>query len=237
MDDSPELAALKRSIERALSALPKKRDFYDRQLQAKLSTKGKPIYDIQRGKVKNPGVATRRAIAEVLGIPAAELLQPGVASTSLHPTQIDRPGSAVAAANDDDIVEIISLDLSLSMGPGTLIEEFVEEEPVHMGLAFVRSITRTPTDRLRLVKGIGDSMEPTLRSSDRVMIDINERQLSRINGIYWIDHLGLHGIKRLRAAGRGRVMIGSDNPNVEDFDVASDELRIEGRAIWFGREL
>lgn len=139
--------------------------------------------------------------------------------------------------SDDDTVEIIQLDLSLSMGPGTLIEEFIEEERARFGLSFIRNITRTPTDRLRIVRGIGDSMEPTLRTGDRVLIDINERQLSRMNGVYWVDHLGTHGLKRLRAAGRGRVMISSDNPHVPDFEVDAEDLRIEGRAIWFARDL
>ncbi|MEG3153029.1 S24 family peptidase [Sphingomonas sp. ZT3P38] len=141
------------------------------------------------------------------------------------------------ASADDATVEIIALDLSLSMGPGTMIEDFVEAEPIKFDLGMVRAITRTSPSRLRLVRGIGESMEPTIRTSDQVMIDINERQLTRINGIYWIDHLGMHGIKRLRAAGRGKVMIISDNPVVENFEVDAEDLRIEGRAIWFAREL
>lgn len=143
---------------------------------------------------------------------------------------------ALVAANDDS-VEIIALDLSLSMGPGTLIEEFIEAEPVRFSLGFIQAITRTPSDRLRLVKGIGDSMESTLRSGDAVMVDINERAMTRINGIYWIDYLGTHGIKRLRPAGDGMVRVASDNPMVEDFDVPAADLRIEGRVIWFGREV
>jgi len=148
----------------------------------------------------------------------------------------DHQATHDASANDAT-VEIISLDLSLSMGPGTLIEDFVEAEPIKFDLGMVRAITRTPPSRLRLVKGVGDSMEPTIRTSDQVMIDINERQLARINGIYWIDHLGTHGIKRLRAASRGKVMIISDNPGVDNFEVEAEDLRIEGRAIWFAREL
>lgn len=140
-------------------------------------------------------------------------------------------------ANDDEVVSIASLDLSLSMGPGTLIEEFVESEPVKMGLALVQSITRTPSDRLRLVKGIGDSMEPTLRTGDRVMVDINDRASTRISGIYWINYDGSHGIKRLRPAGKGRILIISDNPGEDNFEVAKTDLRIEGRVIWFAREL
>lgn len=150
-----------------------------------------------------------------------------------------KPPAAVPmpAATDDDTVELIALDLSLSMGPGTLIEDFVEEDRVRMSLRFIQQITRTPSDRLRLVRGIGDSMEPTLRTGDRVMVDINDRQLSRTHGVYWIDHLGTHGIKRLRPAGRGTIMVMSDNPMVPDFEVDAQDIRIEGRVIWFARDL
>jgi len=148
-----------------------------------------------------------------------------------------QPAMSARRPVSEDTAEIVALDLSLSMGPGTLLEEFIESEPVRIDLGLLQSITRTPSDRLRLVKGIGDSMEPTLRSHDRIMVDINDRQLSRINGIYWIDYCGSHGIKRLRPAGQGRVMIISDNPTVENYEVGADELRIEGRVIWFAREL
>jgi len=152
---------------------------------------------------------------------------------SLDPTRRQLP----APANDDDVVEITSLDLSLSMGPGTLIEDFVETTPIKMGLGLIQAITRTPSDRLRLVKGIGDSMEPTLRTGDTVMVDINERALTRISGIYWIDYAGSHGIKRLRPAGKDRVLIISDNTGEDNFEVPAEDLRIEGRVIWFARDL
>lgn len=136
-----------------------------------------------------------------------------------------------------DVVDIISLDLSLSMGPGTLIEEFIEEEPVKFDIGLLRAVTRTPLHMLRAVKGVGDSMEPTLRTNDRILIDTSEKMLSRVHGIYWVDHLGAHGIKRLRAVGQGRILIMSDNPTVPDYDVDAEEMRIHGRAIWLMRDL
>jgi transcriptional regulator with XRE-family HTH domain len=182
-------------------------------------------------------------LAELFNVSRPEILMrmgylrpEDVAGHGLPPQPSDRR-SMLARANDDDVVEITALDLSLSMGPGTLIEEFVESEPVKMSLNLVQSITRTPSDRLRMVRGIGDSMEPTLRSSDRIMVDINEKQLTRISGIYWINREGAHGIKRLRPAGKGRIAIISDNPIEGNDEVDASELRIEGRVIWFAREL
>lgn len=143
----------------------------------------------------------------------------------------------IISSYGDDVVEITSLDLSLSMGSGTLIEEFVEEMPVKFDMGLLRAITRSPFHNLRSVKGVGDSMEPTLRTNDRVLIDTSEKMLSRVHGIYWIDHLGAHGLKRLRAMDQGRVLIMSDNPSVPDYDVEADEMRIHGRAIWLMRDL
>lgn len=173
-------------------------------------------------------------MAALAGCSVAEFIEQPWAPASQRPVT-GRP--VPAPAGDDDTAEIISLDLSLSMGAGTLIEDFIEEERVRLSLGFLQAITRTPSDRLRLVRGIGDSMEPTLRTGDRVLIDINERQLARSHGVYWIDHLGTHGIKRLRPSGRGRVLVMSDNPLVPDFEVDGGDIRIEGRAIWFARDL
>jgi phage repressor protein C with HTH and peptisase S24 domain len=136
-----------------------------------------------------------------------------------------------------ETVDVISVDLSLSMGPGTIVEEFPEEVPVKFDLASLRRITRTPPQRIRLIRGIGESMMPTLQSGDQIMIDLNERSYSRIDGIYWVNHFGAHGIKRLRAVGRGRMLIVSDNPAVNDQEVDAEDLLIHGRAIWVAREL
>lgn len=142
-----------------------------------------------------------------------------------------------STADTGDTVSIQKLDLSLSMGPGTLIDDYVEAEPVAFDLKFIQSITRSPSNRLRLVTGIGDSMFPTLSWGDAIMIDTTDRALSRQDGIYWIDLYGAAGIKRLRTVGKGRVLVKSDNPTVEDQEVDAGELRIEGRAIWVARGL
>lgn len=201
------------------------------ELGKRMNTSGQQIERLEKGQRRLTQDWIDRA-AGALEVPSHSIITPG-AEANVETVAIPKPVVMLS----DDTVEIVSLDLSLSMGPGTLIEDFVESEPVKMDLGLVQSITRTPSDRLRLVKGVGDSMEPTLRPHDRIMVDINDRQLTRINGIYWIDYFGSHGIKRLRPAGKGRVMVISDNPAVESYEVGADELRIEGRVIWFAREL
>lgn len=147
------------------------------------------------------------------------------------------PERSAPSAGNDDTVEIVKLDLSLSMGPGTLIDDWVEETSYRFDPNLLRSITRSPAHRLRLVTGIGDSMYPTLTHGDYIVVDTTERQLARQDGIYWINLHGAAGLKRLRAAGRGKVLVKSDNPQVGDQEVDAEDLRIDGRAVWVMRGL
>lgn len=198
-------------------------------------------------------------IAADLGVAATTLTRPanGKATTrmgratlsALQAAYPDFPGwktsagaehvgkAALSIIDSTETVQIQKLDLSLSMGPGTLIDDWVEAEPVTFDLAFIRSITRSPSDRLKLVAGIGDSMYPTLNWGDAILVDTTDRHLSKQDGIYWINLYGAAGIKRLRNVGPGRVLVISDNRDVPPQEVDLKDLRIEGRAVWFARGL
>lgn len=63
-----EKTPLQLALARALEAAPQARDHYDREIQRRTGTKGKPIYDIERGKSRRPGADTLDLIAEVLGL-------------------------------------------------------------------------------------------------------------------------------------------------------------------------
>lgn len=183
------------------------------------------------------------AVAELLKVPRDELLfRAGISSTQPRPaaghTSAAPEQPKVYSVDAGDTVGILSLDLSLSMGPGTDIEEYVESDVVGFDASVLKRITRTPADRLRFVTGIGTSHEPRFQSGDQFLIDINERALTRLDAYYWITYEGAYGLKRLRPAGRGKVWILSDNrEDYPPFEVNADELRIEGRAIWFARGL
>lgn len=172
--------------------------------------------------------------AAAFGVQPQEIITP---RGEFVPSAAPAPMLPLLTGDGADTVAIQKLDLSLSMGPGTLIDDYIEAEPVTFDLSFIRSITRAPSDRLRLVTGIGDSMYPTLNWGDVIMIDTTDRALARQDGIYWINVYGAAGIKRLRTVGQGRVLVKSDNPAVDDQEVDAEDLRIEGRAIWVARGL
>lgn len=143
-------------------------------------------------------------------------------------------------ADSGETVEIIRLDLSLPMGTGATIDDYIEEEPVVFDLAYIRAFTRTEPSRLRLARGVGDSMWPTLQSYDQVWIDSTQTRLNQSDRIWAVSINGGAAIKRLRPVkGGARILVISDNPGPghENYEVDADEVVIGGRVIRFARDL
>ena len=218
------------------------RDYFDGLLQKALETSGKPLWDIERGKTRKPGPKTLRAIEKVLRY------EPDYLVDLVHPRE-DLPSANARAAVESDqpnvrsvdsgeTAEIIRLDLSLPMGPGATVEDYVEQEPLRFDLAYVQSFTRAPLHRLRIALGVGDSMFPTLVSNDLVWIDTTQNQLLHSDRIYAASINGGAAIKRLRpVAGGARVLVISDNKTIDAYEVDANEVIIWGRVIRFARDL
>ena len=242
-----EATPLQHFIRAAIESAPETRDFYDKLLQAKLKTKGKPIYDIDRGKSKNPSLPVINAIAEVLHQPR-ELIERAIAGEEVEPVGRPKPAPhrrdlhpdmlpARDVSADDDTVEVASLDLSYSMGPGTELDSYIEEEPIRFDPSFLRRISRAPFHRLKLARGVGDSMLPTLMPGDVVLIDTTQNRLSMSDRVYAVALHGAAAIKRLRLEKDRKVLVVSDNPSVENYAIDEADVTIHGRVIWFSREL
>jgi len=157
------------------------------------------------------------------------------------PASLDMTSDLPVARSADggEAVEIIQLDLSLPMGSGATVDDYIEEEPRLFDLAYIRGFTRTEPSRLRLARGVGDSMWPTLQSYDQVWIDSTQRTLNQNDRIWAVSINGAAAIKRLRRLKGGRVLIISDNPGPghENYEVGEDEIMIGGRVIRFARDV
>lgn len=142
-----------------------------------------------------------------------------------------------SAYADAGAVQLRRVNLELAMGDGTSLEDWIEEMPYDFDASKLREITSTPTRRLLIGKGIGDSMEPTIGSHDDVMINLDENELNRFDGIYAMTIEGAGAIKRLAPAGEGMVQVISDNRNHPDpvRKFPRSAIRIIGRIVWSAR--
>jgi phage repressor protein C with HTH and peptisase S24 domain len=84
----------------------------------------------------------------------------------------------------------------------------------------------------------GDSMEPTLMENDMVLINKNANTIGPGGGIFGINWRKMVLVKRLQLnLQTNEIAIKSDNPKYDSIAVAPDEIQIEGKVIWYGREL
>jgi phage repressor protein C with HTH and peptisase S24 domain len=80
-------------------------------------------------------------------------------------------------------------------------------------------------------------MMPTLVTSDLVWIDTTQKHLNQQDRIWAVSIYGAAAIKRLRKVGNGRVLVVSDNPAIDNYEVDEGDLVIGGRVIRFARDL
>ena len=91
---------------------------------------------------------------------------------------------------------------------------------------------------MSLIQIKGDSMEPTLLSGDLVLVDHSKTSIDAQGGIYTIALDDQIMIKRLQLLYPSQlVRIISDNLKYEATEVDAQQVKINGKVIWFGREI
>ncbi|MFC3579509.1 XRE family transcriptional regulator [Sphingomonas hylomeconis] len=132
-----------------------------------------------------------------------------------------------------DLVAITEIDQDYGMG-GTFTGDHVELQVHHFPRLWIESITSSPPTLLTLARGKGDSMDPTIRDRDMVIIDRSRRKLDEADAIWALTVGDIGMIKRLRLRG-SIVVIQSDNDRVKDEEVHADEVNLVGRVVFIGR--
>lgn len=146
---------------------------------------------------------------------------------------VDR--EATAFKPSDEYVYIPQVTGEISAGGGLIPDNTVE-----MRIAFRREWIERKGDpvNMSLIRVSGDSMEPTLISGDLVLIDHNRQHLDPQGGVYAIsmDHTIM--IKRLQLIySTQQLRIISDNNRYETLNAVPDQVTINGKVIWYGREI
>lgn len=130
-------------------------------------------------------------------------------------------------------------DVAASMGNGSVIHS----EQVVDNLAFREEWVRTELGanpkNLILISAIGDSMEPTLRAGDLLLVDRNNDGVKQ-DAIYAFATNDELRVKRMQLKIDGSVVVKSDNPQYESETLSLEQahsLRIIGRVVWSGRRM
>lgn len=192
------------------------------------------IARLEAGDTREPRSAF--AVAKALGSTVEYLFGEVDAEDGMDADTQSSAKRKKAESVDPDIVELDELDLSYGLG-GTFIDGPVSAEKRQFSRAWLRHVTSTPPEHLFWATGDGDSMEPTIRTGEIVLIDksrISPRSGDGIWAIAWGD-IGM--IKRLRPLPDGSVEILSDNQLVPPVTAVDGELHVIGRVIAVVRRL
>jgi phage repressor protein C with HTH and peptisase S24 domain len=140
----------------------------------------------------------------------------------------------------EDLVLIRKLEVQASAGVGALAlhdeDEVGELEFLAVQASWLRARGINPTF-CRVLTAKGDSMEPTIRDGDTMIIDTSIDR-ARDNHIYVIVFNGLVFVKRIHMKMSGAVLLISDNQVYPADEVPAADvpnLRLAGRLVWAGR--
>jgi phage repressor protein C with HTH and peptisase S24 domain len=217
-----------------LSSQMKVRGFSQSELARRVGMSSSMIGKLTRGEVRD--TSHIYDIARALCVSAEFLMgdsdvpdlgELSVATIHVAPTMFEP---------DPDIVEIDHVDLRFGMG-GTFLDNPVDVNKRQFSRAWLREFTTATPEHLFWTTGDGDSMEPTIRSGEIILVDRSERVPRMGDGIWAMAYGEIGMVKRLRPKPDGTVEIHSDNQLVRPEIATDGELHVIGRVIAVVRKL
>lgn len=158
-------------------------------------------------------------LAEILSVDISEFLP-----DELKDIQFNSPQAA-------DVAKIEMLDVTACCGNGVdnLSENSIGEWI--MPLQEFRQITFADPQNIKMLKVVGDSMSPTLKAGDWVLVDISQ-QTPDVDGMYLLRMATGLAVKRLQI-GLNDIQVVSDNKDKYKPIAASiGEIKVVGRVIY-----
>ena len=153
---------------------------------------------------------------------------------------------ALAQAAKADIIDFLGgerlntfptiprLDVALSAGHGAFNADTAQVlDHIPFTQEFLsKRLGRTSTKNLICCDVMGESMEPTLREGDMVIVDTATKETPA--GVYAVNYQGTSMVKRLEQIGEGYTLL-SDHPSYLPMHIKGDDLNnleIVGRVVW-----
>jgi len=145
--------------------------------------------------------------------------------------------SPTALADQLDAVLLPEVEVSYSMGGGSVIEDWPVVRQVPFSRTWLRNLTSSPASELVVARGEGDSMIPTILDQDLVIIDLSQKTPRQNDRIWAMSYGGLGMIKRFRQLPDGTAQINSDNTAVTPIHAVDGEVFIVGRVCGVIRKI
>lgn len=149
------------------------------------------------------------------------------------------PAAANSVKAPDGFVLVPRYDVRGSMGNGHVIHSEQIVDHLAFRADWVRTELGTNPANLVLISAIGDSMEPTLRAGDLLLIDRSVEAVKQ-DAIYAFATNGELRVKRMQLKMDGSVVVKSDNAQYDPeilTPVQAAAVHLVGRVVWSGRRM
>ncbi|GGB86941.1 hypothetical protein GCM10011494_01570 [Novosphingobium endophyticum] len=133
-----------------------------------------------------------------------------------------------------DWIDVPRLAIGASAGAGALPADEEVFAAIRFSPRWLRGMGLDP-EMLSVIVVTGDSMEPTLRDGDEILVDRTMRALH--DGIHVVRLGESLLVKRIETGRGGRLVLLSDNPAYRPIDCGPEEVQVIGRVVWKGGRL
>ncbi|WP_050793090.1 MULTISPECIES: XRE family transcriptional regulator [Acetobacter] len=137
--------------------------------------------------------------------------------------KINLPQGQSLPSQANDVAYIDYYNIAASAGYGVCADAGVRPEKVAVSLAFLKGDLGLDPNYVLMLETSGDSMEPTLRSGDRLLVDTRRRHI--LDGIHVLVVNGGLLVKRLSSEPSGKICIASDNHLYKEFLTDASRFR------------
>ena len=172
---------------------------------------------VRKGSPRKLEEGDRRRLAEFFGVSESQLGGPEEKSAT---------NGRIPRA---DWVDVPRLALGASAGPGAVAEGEAPVGAFRFAARWLRGQGLDPA-MLSAIAVAGDSMEPTLRDGDEILVDKTPRPLR--DGIHVVRLDDALLVKRVELLRGGHIALASDNPAYRTIEVPIGEIGVVGRVVW-----
>ncbi|QCI93063.1 S24 family peptidase [Novosphingobium sp. EMRT-2] len=183
---------------------------------------------VRKGSPRKLEEDDRRVLANFFGVSESELGAPSHAASG----EAAKAGGVARALAD--WADIPRLPLGASAGPGALARDEAPSGQLRFSARWLKAQGLDPV-ALSVIAVEGDSMEPTLRDGDEILVDRTPRALRAGIHVIRLDDMLL--VKRLEPGPAGTLRVISDNPAYPASERAAGEVDVVGRVVWKGGRL
>ncbi len=127
-------------------------------------------------------------------------------------------------------------DVRAASGGGAIVHSEQIVDVLAFRSDWIKHTLRLNPDNLALISAVGDSMTPTIKEGDLLLLDLTAGHVQD-NAIYALGVSGSLLVKRIQMLTSGGVRVISDNPAYPPEEIPArkaGELRFVGRVVWHG---